>query len=174
MAFNSLNSLLIQVGKAVKREIFLILKNNQDDIQGRLTNVESGQKRVVVWDELVLNATSALSLTAIDEWRVPQNFRLTDAKVGIFEKGVLTGLLEMDIQKSSNRDFSTSSSVFTTKPSIDFDDVGTNDFDESSNTVFDAGVQDLVEGEFLRLDISALPAGGTIGAFAIYLIGEAS
>ena len=171
--FSALDPLLIQVGKAIKKEIFDRLRINQNDIQDRLSAVEIAQKKIVVYDALVVNASSATSLTGLGLWRAPQAFTLTDAKVAIFEKGVLTGLLELDFQISDSTDFSSSSSAFTTRPSIDFDDAGTADYDESSNAVFDNGTKDIDEGDYIRFDVSALPGNGTIGKFAIYLIGEA-
>lgn len=169
MAFNSLLDTLIQVSKSVKREIFTTLKDNQDDLQSRLLTLESGANKVVVFDAVVVNATSASSLTGLAYWTSPSNFTLLDAQVGIFEKGSLTGTLEIDIKKSVDRDDANFSSTLTTRPSLIM--ASASDYDNSSNAVFNAGNQDVLQNEILRLDITSLPTP-VIGKFVVYVIGE--
>lgn len=173
MAFTTLPDALIAVGKTLNRTLFkTYVKDNLDDLNSRLSTVEGSASKIIIYDEIVLNATSAASFTGVDFYRVPSSFDLIDSKVFIFLKGSLTGTLEIDIQKSSTPDFTSSVSVFTTKPSIDFSTASS--YDESSNAVFDATNKSVTEGDYLRLDISSLPSGGVIGAFGLTLIGEAS
>lgn len=53
MAFSTLPDALIQVGRAVKREIFANLKNNDDDMDSRLSALEAGANKIVVFDRIV-------------------------------------------------------------------------------------------------------------------------
>ena len=170
MAFSSLSSTLIQVGKAIKAEIFSTLKSNQDDLNTRLSTVEALAEKVIVFDGIVLNASSATSLTGLGLYRVANSFTLLDAKVGVFDiSGGFTGNLEIDILKSSSADFTSGVSVFTTKPSLDFSTASS--YDESTNTVFDVNNNDVVEGDYLRLDVTQLP-NEVLGRFVVYVIGE--
>ncbi len=169
MAFSSLNDTLIQVSKAVKREIFTTLKDNQDDLNSRLLTVETGANKVVVFDTIVINATSASSLTGLAYWTSPSDFTLLDAKVGIFEKGSLSGTIEFDVKKSVDRDPANFSSVFTTRPSITM--AGASDYDDSTNAVFNPANDDVLQNNVLRLDITSLPSP-VIGKFSVYVIGE--
>ena len=175
MAFVTIPDSIIQVGKAVTRTLFkTYVKDNLDDLNSRLGVVEGSSNKIIVYSEIVRNAASLEdggTLTGLDYYRVPSSFGLIDCKVAIFTKGSLTGNLEIDIQKSTTPDFTTSASLFTTKPKIAY--ATASDYDESSNAVFDATTKDVVEGDYLRLDVSELPTGG-IGRFIIYLIGEAS
>lgn len=172
MAFNTIPSSLIAVGKSITRTLWsTYVKDNLDDLNSRITTVEGSTNKVVLFDEIVINAASADSFTGLDYYRVQSSFSITDAKVYIFEKGALTGTLEMDIQKSTTSDFTSSVSVFTTKPSIDYSTASS--YDESGNVVFDGTNKDVVEGDYLRLDISSLPTNGTISKIGIYVIGEA-
>ncbi len=171
MAFATLNNVLIEVGKAIKKEIFQTLKDNQDDLQARLSIIEAGTSKVVIFNFPVFNAASASKFTGLTYWRVPFDFSLLDAKIGIYTKGALVGTLEMDIQKGATRDPAGMSSVFTTLPSLVM--AAAADYEDSANAVLDAGQQDLSTGDFLRFDITQLPTP-VIGAFQIFLIGEIS
>jgi hypothetical protein len=168
--FQNISSTLYQVGKAIRKELFTKIIGNIDDINSRTTLLESGANKVVVFDSTVKVRNNAQSLTGLNIWRAPATFTLLDARLVIFEKGTATGILEMDVKKSVDLDPLNFQSVFQVQPSIDFDDLGTQDFDQSNNTVFDINQSIVNAGEYLRLDITALPV--PIGKFQVYLIGE--
>ena len=172
MAFITMPDSLIQVGKAITRTLFkTYVKDNLDDLDSRVSSVEGAVSKIVIFDEIVINAAtleSGGSVTGLDIFRVPSGFTLIDAKVYMFLKGSLTGTLQMDVQKSTSPNFSSSVSVFTTKPSITV-----NNYAVSSNSVFN-GAAVVVEGDYLRLDITTLPSNGNISSFGVFLVGEAS
>ena len=172
MAFVSLDRTLIEVGKPGKKEVFDNFADNADDLDSRLTTQEQGAGKVFVYRDLVINAASASSLTGLDQFRAQSSFTLIDAKVAIFDDvtGGLTGFLEFDIKKNTSLNPVGFTTVFTTKPSIDFSTA--SDFDESSNTVFDSGQVSVSVGDYLRLDITALPGSGIIGKFYLFVTGE--
>lgn len=171
MAFSSLSSALIAVGKPIVASIFSTLKSNQDDLNTRLSTVEASVNKIIFFDGTMINASDYASATGLIFHRVTASIDLTDAKVAIFDKGaVSSGTLEIDIQKASSPDFTSSVSVFTTKPSLDLS-VASN-YTESSNAVLSVSNKALSEGDYIRLDVSSLPSG--LGKFQIYVIGEAS
>lgn len=170
MPFSSLSDTLIQVSKAVKREIFTTLKDNQDDLDSRVTTLESGANKVQIFNGRVRNATSASTLTNLAQWTAPSDFTLLEVKIGIYTKGTLTGTLEVDLKKSPDRDPSNFVSVMSTKPSINF--ATASDYDDSTNAVIDITKQEILQGEWLRLDATSLPSNGVIGTFSIEVIGE--
>jgi len=173
MAFTTIPDSILAVGKAIKRELFkTYLADNITDLNTRLSLLEGSSNKIVIFSGKVSNATTASTLMGLAFHRVQSSFTLTDAKVAIFEKGSLTGTLSVDIQKSSSLDFTSSASIFTTEPSIAMS--GASDYDESNNAVFDAGNADVVEGDYLRLDVTSMPSGGVLANFVFYLIGEAS
>lgn len=175
MAYVSIPSSLRQVGKATRKELFDQIHDNLEDLNTRSTVLEGNAGKIIVFSEIVLNASSLGSggtITGLDMYRAAANFTLTDAKVWIFTKGSLTGTLEIDVQVSSSADFTSSVSVFTTNPSIDYSTA--SDYDESSNSVFDNTNKEISAGDYIRLDVSELPANGTLGKFGIYLIGESA
>jgi len=173
MAFTTIDSSNLDVGDPLKKELLDLIKSNQDDLDSRITAVEGSSGKIVVFNEIVLNAASLSgggAITGLDLYRAESGFNLTEAKVYIFTKGSLTGNLEIDVQLSDTADFTVSNSVFTTKPKIVYSTA--SNYDESANTVFNATYQSITTGQYLRLDVSELPSSGTIGRFGVYFIGE--
>jgi len=169
MAFNSLSSLLIEVGKPIVKSIFTTLKSNQDDINARVLTVEAATNKIVFFDGIIYATASIASGTGLIFHKVESNITLTDCKISLFDfTGVSSGTIEVDVQKSSSTDFASSVSVFTTKPSMDLSVVP--NYSESSNTVFSGTNKILTQGDFIRIDISSLPTG--LGKFNLFLIGE--
>ena len=168
MAFVSIASSLYQVGKAIRKELFTKIVGNLDDLDSRTQSVEAGIGKVEIWNDRFALSNPGSSLTGVDLWRAPQGFTLLDAKVTIQTVAGVTGILEMDIQKSIDTDPANFSSVFTTRPSVDF--ATASDYDESTNAVFDVSKQTIATNEYLRLDISSIPS--PISGFTVYLIGE--
>jgi len=171
MVFDNTIDSEIAPGQAVKQELF---KKHQDSLDAHETEIQTFAalaKKVVIFDGVVKNASSASSLTGLSAWRVPAAMTLIDAKLGLITPvGSLTGTLEMNVRKATSLDDSAAVSVFTTRPSIAM--ASASDYDESANMVLDANVKDLAVGEYLFLDISSLVAGGIMGRFTVYLIAE--
>ena len=168
MAFEVIVSSLYDVGRAIRRELFSKLALNQSDINSRTQILEQGASKVAIWNDRVILTNPGPSLTGWDLWQAPAEFTLLEAKIGIFLEAGITGIFEMDVQKSVDLDPANFSTVFTTKPSIDFSTA--SDYDESTNAVFDILEQTVAVNEWLRLDLSSLPA--PIGGFTVKLIGE--
>lgn len=171
MAFSSLSSALYAVGKPVVRALFNTLKLNQDDLQSRLSTVEGAASKIVFYSGSIYPAGTYASVTGLIFHRVQAAIDITDAKVIVADfTGISSGTLEIDVQKATSRDFSSSVSVFTTKPSLDLSTA--SNFDESSNMVLSGSNKILFEGDWLRIDVTSLPTG--LGYVGVYLIGEPS
>lgn len=170
MSYQNIPDLLFEVGRSIKKELFTKIVGNISDLNDRATVLESGASKVIIWNESVITRANSTTLTGLDLWQAPAEFTLLDAKVSIFEKGSATGIVEMDVQKSVDLDPNNFQSVFTTKPSIDYDDVGTIDYQESNNSVIDINQSVVPAGSWLRLDFSSLPSPAN--RFQVYLIGE--
>jgi len=171
MAFSSIVSGTIAVGKAIKKELFDIIKGNFDDHESRLNLVETNATKVNVLKFDFRNAASFTAMTGAFYFEADQDFTITDAYLRIFETGSLTGDLEVDLKKSTtDLDGPSFTTIFTTKPSIDFDTA--SDYDASTNQVFDPGQITIQKGDFLRLDITAMPTSGVLGKFLFTAYGE--
>jgi len=169
--FSAISSLAIQVGSAIKKELWDKVKNNFDDHESRLNQVETLQKKVPVMKFDFRNATSFSTATGVYYWESDDNFTITDAFLRIYEKGVLTGSLEIDLKKSTtNLDGTSFFTIFTTKPRITFATAA--DYDASTDQVFDPGQITIAKGDFIRLDITQFPSNGVLGKFLLTVYGE--
>lgn len=176
MAFSTLSSSLIEVGKAIKKEIFSTLKSNQDDLNTRLGSLEALNAKFQVFNFVIHNGSSAGSLTGLSTLEIPSDITITQAEVSIFDitGASFTGSLEIDVKVAplaDGNDFTSAVSIFTTKPSIDLSTASS--YDESTNQVLDATNQDISAGQVVRLDVSSLPSGDVLGKFRIKILGEA-
>jgi len=171
MAYSSISSTLIQVGKAIKKELWDKVKDNFDDIQSRLNSVETIQKKIPVIKFDFRNSATLTSATGVYYWESDDDFTLTEAYLRIYEKGSLTGFLEVDIKKSTTDLNGTSFfTVFTTKPKITL--ASASDYDASTNQTFDPGQISVAKGDFIRLDITQYPTSGVMGKFMLTVYGE--
>lgn len=168
MPFVTIDPTLIEAGDPVTEDLFSTIKDNEDNLDSRVTALEGTASKIIVYNGIFCNASSAGSLTGLMFERIPADFTITDAKVYIFTKGSLTGNLELDVRKSSSADFTSDSSIFSTKPKLDFS-VASN-YAESSNAVISSG--GFTAGQYLRIDMTSLPAGGVLSKWGVYIIGE--
>jgi hypothetical protein len=169
--FSSISSLAIQVGSAIKKELWDKVKNNFDDHESRLNSVETVQKKIPVMKFDFRNATSLSTATGVYYWESDDDFTITDAFLRIYEGGSLTGTLQIDIKKSTTDLNGTSFfTIFTTRPSINL--ATDPDYSASTNQVFDPGQINVAKGDFLRLDITQFPTNGVLGKFLLTVYGE--
>jgi hypothetical protein len=169
MAFISIPSSLIQVGKAVKKSLFQLTKDNFDDLESRLSAVEVTGTFVEIADETVYSATTAATLTGVLFYKAKQNVRVTKVQIQIFEKGsISSGLLTVDLKKNSTLNPVGFASILTTQASINF--ASDPDF-TADDAVINSVLNDLSVGDFLRVDVTALPAT-PLSKFRIIVSGE--
>lgn len=171
MAFITIPSSIIQVGKAIKKEIFDLLKGNLDDLDSRVSSLEVGATKIDIFKFQFANAASFNTATGVFYYEADQDFTITDVYLRIFEKGTLTGTLEIDIKKSAtDLDGPSFSSIFTTLPSIAM--ASASNYDASINQVFNPSQVNIQKGDFLRVDITSMPLNGVLGKFLLTAYGE--
>ena len=176
MAFSSISSALIAVGKPILKSLFQTIKDNQDDLNTRVTSVEGSASKARFFSTTLLGASNYTTATGVAQIRIDSAIDITDVLISIYDDttAITSGTLEIDIVKATGSgdgpDFSTSVSIFTTKPSIDFSTA--SDYDESSNQVLNATNAAVVEGDYIQLNVTAKPAA--LGKFFVYCIGEGS
>ena len=177
MAFVTIPSSLIAVGKSVVQALFQNIKDNEDALNTRLTSIESVANKKVFWNGQVRGASNFTVGTNASQIRVEAGMDITDVIIAIDTTAITSGTLEIDILKATGTgngpNFTTSVSIFTTKPSIDFSTVSNYD-DSTDHTAAVISVTNgaIVEGDWLQLNVSSKPA--SLGRFSFYAIGEAS
>lgn len=165
MAYTVINAASYEVGKAVKEELISAIVGNLDDHETRIVAVEGIAKKVVIVDDIVINAgqyggTAQIERVAV--WRAPQAFNLTNAQLTVFEAG-LAGTLEIDLLMGVS--LASMVSVFSTKPSIAF---GAGNNAVSTNAVFSTVA--VPANYYLKLNITSLQQPQL--AFHVFIYGE--
>lgn len=168
MAFVTIPSSLIQIGSALKKELFDLIKGNLDDLDSRVNALSLGAAPVEVFNFDVLNASSASSLTGLIHHEALSAFIVTEVKIQLFETGgISSGVLSVDVKKGPTPDDLTMVSILTTQPSINF--LTAVNYDSASG-VLDPSQQTIAQGEILRLDITSLPST-PLGKFRVLVYG---
>lgn len=169
MAFTAIPASWIEVGQAIKKRLFQRVSDNLDDLDTRVSDVEASVSKIVLWDGNIYRIGSYATSSGILFHRVESGLTLTDCKVWIYDKGGLSsGTIEVDVQKSTSADFTSSVSVFTTRPSLDMSTASS--YDESNNAVFNTSNNTASEGDYLRIDVTSIPSG--LGVVGLFLVGE--
>lgn len=169
MAYDPLLPAEYNVGKAVKKELWRKTADNFEDHENRINSLSLGAAPVLVFNNDILNASSAQSLTGLAYYRSYVQFTITTVKIQIFTKGIVTsGILSMDIKKGNTLDDLSMASVLTAEPQIDFSTA--SNYAEADGTL-DVAQQIVLPNQYLRLDITSLPAL-PVGAFRVLVFGN--
>lgn len=168
MAFTTIPSALIQVGKAIKKSLWQYTKDNFDDLDARVAAIEVTSSLVEIIDETFYSATTAASLTGLYFYRAKQATRITKVQIQIFDKGVISsGSLTVDLKKSATLG-GTFSTILTTLPTVDF---AVDPSFTSDDATINNALNDLVVNDFIRVDVTALPST-PLSKFRVIVTGE--
>lgn len=168
MAFVSLPTR--NVGDPVVIDDIIQTKLNFDDHETRISQLETNDSRIVVYNGVIYNASNFSTLTGILFRRMPQNFTLTSATITIFTVAGITGTLQVDVKKNTSLNPAGMTSVFTTRPSVNYSIV--SNYDVSTNAVFDPINKNITAGDYLRVDITSMPTAGVVPRFLLQVYGE--
>lgn len=170
MSYFSIPTSWINIGKALKKELFDNIKNSLDDHEARINALSVGSGPVIVFNEEIENASSPLNLLGIKYYKAFANMQITKAQIQIFTKdGISSGALDFDLKKSSTLG-GVYTSIFSTKPTINY----STDLDNAhSDGVFNTG-QSVAQDEIIRLDLTSIPPGAVIKKFRILVYGVLS
>lgn len=163
MAYSTIPSASLAVGKPTKKELFDLIRSNFEDHESRIVSTEAAAAAAIPFEFEVFGKYNDLTVpyTGVMYYRVPFACTLTGAVILIFNDG-LTGTLEIDIQKKSG--VGAFATVFSTKPSVA---AAGGDFSVSSNATFSTTT--LLANDILRLDITSKMAGKDVDGFVLRL-----
>lgn len=162
MAFTSLNSSDISSGKPNKQELWTQVKDNFDDHESRIVDVEAA---VISFLPIEFNVfgpytVNAAPQTSVMFERLAFNLTALACRLMVQTAGP-SGTLEIDIQmKRGAGSFAT---IFSTKPSVAY---SAGDLAISTNGVL--STTSFLAGDILRLDITSNQGTGAQG-FNVYL-----
>jgi hypothetical protein len=163
MAFSTLTAAQIAPGEATKTELFVKIKDNFDDHESRISDVEAASTATIPLGFLIEDEGGVVDAAAYI--RVPVNITITNVQLTVMEAGT-SGTLEIDIQgKHGAGAFAT---ILSSNITVGF---GSGDFFTASA----AGITDdeFSTGDFLRLDVKALQTN-MVDAYVtiVYTIGS--
>lgn len=167
MAYVTIPSTSIEVGDALKKELFDLIKDNLDDHETRIQTLSGGSGKISVFNDDILIGGNAL-LTGVVYYEAIQPFNVIEVSIQIFEKPpATTGSLTVDVKKNTDTNDANFTTILTTQPTINI----ATDPDYTRDTgVINTGAQTLNTGDILRVDITALPTG--LQRFRVVVIGE--
>jgi hypothetical protein len=155
MSYTTIPSTSTNVGKAITKNTIDLIKNNLDDHETRINALSVGSGPMVLFDEEILNVSTALTLTGIAYYKAIANMTITKGQIQIFTKdGITTGTLDFDLKKATSLG-GTYTSIFTTKPAINYATAAAYD---SNDGVLNSG-QVMNQNDIIRLDITNVPTG---------------
>jgi hypothetical protein len=171
MAFTAIDSNSIEVGDALKSELFSLIKTNFDDHETRLNNLAISANKIEIFPFDLVNASAFSTATGLAYFQSISTFTIAEAAIRIYEKGSLAGSIEIDIKRSTtDMDDASFTTIFTTKPKIIYS--GASDYDTSVNQVFNSGQINISPGDILRLDVTIAPTNGVIPKLKLIVYGE--
>lgn len=175
MAFESIPQSLIEVGKAVKKRLFQLTKDNLDDHETRIFSLEAGAGKIEVFNFEVMgfiNNYTVSELVQIGTFRAPSNVTLTEVKITLLNgtsspQSTTAGVLSIDVQKSIDNGVNWNT-ILTQQPTIPD---GTNATGSVSDDVaFITGGESVLQDELLRVNVTNKK--DTQGSFLITVYGE--
>lgn len=154
MPFTAISNAAIAVGKAIKQELWQLVKDNFDDHESRLGDLETAGSLIQIFDETVYSASASSSLTGLLYYRAKQAIKIVRVQVQIFEKGsISSGTVSIDCKKASTLGASFST-ILTTQASVNF---ALDPDYTSDDAVINSSLNSLAIDEFIRIDVTSLP-----------------
>lgn len=175
MAFTTIPSTWIEVGKAIKKRLFTRIKDNLDDHETRINGLEAGANKVELFNFEVMgyiNNYTAAELTQIGTFRAPSDTTITEAKLILMNGSSspfssTAGVLSIDLQKSTDGGV-TWNTIMASQPQIP-DGVNATGT-ESGIFNFVVGGEDILQDEIIRVNVTSKK--DTQGSFLITVYGE--
>lgn len=152
MAYTEIPASLVQVGKAIKKELFDLIRNNQIDINNRVTTLSLGANPVDVMEADILVKSTVIGDGTIANYKAKAFFNISSATLQINTVSGNTGVLTIDVLKSTTLG-GVYSSILVSPMAINYTIATDYDF-----TTGDFGVLTGVNtGEYLKIQITTLP-----------------
>lgn len=168
MAYIEIPESLTGIGKPFKKELADKIRNNFIDHEARLQGLTLGSAPIVVFNDVVVNASSASTFTGLAHFRASSAFSVSLVQIGIFTKGsIVSGTVSVDIKKAATL-AGPWVSILTSQPTINF--ATAVDYDTATG-ILDGSNQTVAQGDYLRLDVTALPSV-TLGKFTLLVYGN--
>lgn len=178
MAFLSIPSSWLTVGEAIKKQLFLRIKDSLDNHEGRINSLESGANKIDIFNFEVIGYVSYYSsteLVGLGTFKAPTDMILTEVGITLTNSpstptlSSSSGSLQIDLERSLDNG-ATWSTILISRPTIG--DGQMNAGEVSGLVSFIDGGEVLNAGDLLRVNVTSKK--DTQGAFLITTYGELS
>lgn len=160
MAFEVIDLTDLDVGKPTKRSIWVKTKNSLDDLNSRTGSLETGASKVELFVSEIVGLQQYITGGALERimfFRASRDLRITNAQIYILASSTGTlptsGTLEFDIRVGNTP--ATLATVFNVKPTVTTFAEG----DTNGAVDFIVGGEDILQGQWIALDITNLQQG---------------
>lgn len=175
MAFSPITTGAIEVGKALKKNLFNKIRDNFNDHESRIDGLEAGANKVEIFNFEVMgfiNNYDASELVQIGTYRAPNDVTITEIKLTLMNgssslQSSSLGILSIDIQKSTDSGVNWNT-ILSSQPEIPDGVSATGS--ESDLVTFIPGGEDLATDELLRVNVTSKK--DTQGSFLITVYGD--
>lgn len=165
MAYTTIPSVDIEVGKPVKKSLWDTTKDNLDDHEDRIADLTAGANKVIVFTFEIAGLKQYVDgsgeLIRISLFKSSLDFSIVNAQVYVLHGGPnadvapTSGTLEIDVKKGTS--LGSMNTIFSVKPAVTT--FGDGDTNATVSFVPDGEIVD--QGDWLQLDITNLQTGQT-------------
>lgn len=114
---------------------------------------------------VILGTSGITSLSGMTYFRVPSNMTINRVELQLFTKGSATsGILEMDVLKSSSLSVA-ATTIMSARPSLNM--ATAVDYQTATGTI-NPSLASVSEGDYIRLDLTSIPASLTSLHIRVY------
>lgn len=161
MAFVTIDTSQINVGDPITKELLDKIKNNEDDHESRINQLETSGGSIFILNEAFCLAGIDSGSTDIFYYKATQDMSISDFRVQIFAKGsVSSGTLSFDLEKATNTNNANFNSILDSDLSFNF----ASDADYLEKTADISSSNDVDAGEVIRIKVTSTPTnfGGKV------------
>lgn len=175
MAYTTIPSGWIEIGKAIKKQLLTLVKDNLDDHETRLNGLEAGANKVEMFNFEVMgfiNDYLASELVQIGTYRAPNDVTITEVKLILMNgssspTSTAAGFLSIDLQVSSDSG-ATWNTILAAQPIIEDGINATGS--ESGLVTFIVGGEDISTDDLIRVNVTSKK--DTQGSFLVTVYGD--
>jgi len=155
MAFTPINLNTIKVGDPITRDRMVEVKDNFDDHESRINQLETSGGQIILFNDLVSFVGFNINSPYVFYYKATQNFSVSDFKIQIISKqGIVAGNLTFELEKSNDTNNANFTSILTTATSFNFS--SDSDYSVKSGSI-NSGVNNITTGQVIRCRVTNCP-----------------
>lgn len=164
--FNSIDLNTIKVGDPITRDLWVKLKDNFDNHEFRINNLQVTGGSTFIFNSMVSFVGYSASNPYVMYYAARESFSINEFRGQLRSKNdAQYGTLTLDLEKSSNTNDVNFASILSTPLTFDF---ATDEEHSVKTASINSGLNDILAGEVIRIKVTSIP----ITAFSLPYSGE--